>query len=67
MLGYQLSEKHISENNRHLKEDKKGATQVTPFINETSNKLSINQTKCTFMEENNISKKNKLNYICLKT
>ena len=47
--------------------DKKGATQVTPFINETSNKLSINQTKCTFMEENNISKKNKLNYICLKT
>ena len=49
--------------NRHLKEDKKGATQVTPFINETSNKLSLNQTKCTFMEENG---KNKLPYICLK-
>ena len=43
-MGYKLSE-IISEHNRHLKEDKKGATKVTPYINETLNITSLNQTK----------------------
>ena len=60
-------EAHMNKKEENLKENEKGATKVTPFIDEYSNTLTPNQPEGAFMGENIKKKKKKRCFICIET
>ena len=60
-------EAHMNKKEENLKENEKGATKVTPFIDEYSNTLTPNQPEGAFMGENIIFQEKKRCFICIET
>ena len=60
-------EAHMNKKEENLKEHEKGATKVTPFIDDYSNILPPNQAECAFMEENIFFQEKSPLFICIKT